>query len=112
MRCVGLCHFLLPVYSGTPLNRLPSTADTHDTCDCPDRISIGLNNPSVKKHPFITDLAKFLVPMVSVLEGFHCNRSGQADGNDAMAHKESRMYETSSLMHVDTWDVNSEGMRE
>ena len=45
-------------------------ADTHDktdTCDCPDRISIGLNNPSVKDTP-----TKLLVPMVSVLEVFHC----------------------------------------
>ena len=37
-------HLLL--YSGTPFNGHPSTADTHDitdTCDCPDRVSIDFN---------------------------------------------------------------------
>ena len=52
-------------YSGSPLNRHPSTADTHnitDTCDCPDHISIDFNTLktpeqqttcySIKRTPF------------------------------------------------------------
>ena len=60
------------IYSGTPLNRHPSMADSCDITDiseCPDHISMDFNT---FKTPQVSIRTHSLVPVVYVIEGLHC----------------------------------------